>query len=639
MFKLEVIIIVSIWIIPVIESQKYLDCTFDQGDVPCRLNPVDTSPELQTISSIPIDNPLTANVLPLSDVTSITRPTIGNNLPCQIPYKHNNSSENIYFCAQMESSSNLSSCITTDFTNQECMLGQYVMAQLDTKENFTYYIEVPGTTGPSCLTLYYYITRPNVGQIVVWCTDIVGGTTEQIGIISSVPYNGWHQAHFTFEPRVMNYYIHFDLVRLEHADQIIFIAFDEIKIVIGHCDGDIVETTTKVDQTSQTTTQEVVVTTSTAVSTQETMPPSTETSSTSTISTPVETTESFSSQTWFETTVPTTITPIVTTEQPFHAIFQCDFTTSCFGNDAFRITNGNEFNPTNLSNSSEPPEAPTSDVTSITNPTSNNEVCQLPYKPKHDDSNETTTWDMWFCYNEECPTKSGEKGACVVDQYGLISLVPSENAKIVIDSLTPNVSPRDVSGDQCLRFYYYFTVYDGADWGQQIELTIRYNNGSVQASIGTLTIDDMRENKWNIATIPFQRESSNDTLQIVFQVLLDNREENATTNRTINFGMDNIELYNYNCSYVNEQLATTTVSTQSTTITTTEPKATPPNKKEPDLGLILGLSLGIGGIFIIIITGFLIHKCKVKGRARKKSAYEYDKYFPLESPLHKRNNK
>ena len=96
-----------------------------------------------------------------------------------------------------------------------------------------------------------------------------------------------------------------------------------------------------------------------------------------------------------------------------------------------------------------------------------------------------------------------------VDSYGLISVDPSETSKTIIDSLTPNVNVRDAAGDQCLRFYYYFTVYDGQDWGQQIQLSIRPNNQTVnQRSIGNLTVDDMKENKWQFHDVTFNPAGS-----------------------------------------------------------------------------------------------------------------------------------
>ncbi|CAF0913576.1 unnamed protein product [Adineta ricciae] len=645
MLSAEVILIVILLAICVIQCQKYLDCTFDQGDLPCKLSPVGTSPELQVMSIVSIDNPSAVTVIPLSDVTSITKPTIGNNLQCQIPYKFSNDSEDMYFCAALKSSPNASHCITTDSTSQECILGQYVLAQLDSGENFTYHVEVIGTTGPSCLSLYYYITRPNVGQIVVRSTDIVDDTVQQIGTISDVPNNGWHRVSFSFQPNVTNYYINFDLERLTSSQELVFIALDQIKIIDGHCEN-VDETTTKADQTSPITTAEIVTTTNRILTTQQTILPSTQASSTPTPLQTTEITAPLSTQTAFDTTLQTTTTPIVTTGHPFLPIFQCDFTTSCFGSDAFRITNGTEFNPTNLSSISQPPEAPTSDVSSISNPTDNNEKCELPFRPQINNTTQTS-WDMWFCYNEACPTASSTSASCVLGEYGLITLPPSQSNVTVTDSLTPNVppKPRDASGAQCLRFYYYFTVYDGQDWGQQIQLWIKPNDGGDRVEVGTLTVNDMQRNKWESAQFELERISSNDMLEINFVIVNDTQEKNITRSQLINFAMDNIELYDYNCSYVDEQLGilTTTrpikTSTSIATNTTTEPEATPRNKNKRNLDLILGLSLGIGGALSIIIIGYLALRCKAKGKARRKSAYEYDKYFPLESPLYKRNTK
>ena len=66
-------LIVILLAISVIQCKKYLDCTFDQGDLPCKLSPGGTSPELQIMSIVPIDNPSAATVIPLSDVTSISK--------------------------------------------------------------------------------------------------------------------------------------------------------------------------------------------------------------------------------------------------------------------------------------------------------------------------------------------------------------------------------------------------------------------------------------------------------------------------------------------------------------------------------------------------------------------------------------
>ncbi|CAF1410064.1 unnamed protein product [Adineta steineri] len=273
MTKLIYIFIWKLFLISVIQSQKFLECKFDDGERPCRLNPVGLStPELTLISTITLDNPSIDPIMPLSDVTSIITPTMGNNLLCQLPYKLDGSSKDIYFCSKLESSLNVSSCFTGDSSEQECLPGQYVMAQPSAGENLTYFIEVLGTSGSSCLSFYYYITRPNVGQIVIWCTDIVGNIVHQFGKTSNVSYNGWHRTEFSFSPNITNYQLYFDLQRFESTDGFISIALDEIKVIGGRCESDIIESTTMsthiiptMDQTS-TTTEEGITSSSTSTS-------------------------------------------------------------------------------------------------------------------------------------------------------------------------------------------------------------------------------------------------------------------------------------------------------------------------------------------------------------------------------------
>lgn len=84
-------------------------------------------------------------------------------------------------------------------------IGNYVALQLKSTEKYTYYIEVTGTRDLSCLSFYYYITRPNAGEIVVWSANLVGSTIQQVGQVSSVPFNGWHGVEFSFSPDIDNY--------------------------------------------------------------------------------------------------------------------------------------------------------------------------------------------------------------------------------------------------------------------------------------------------------------------------------------------------------------------------------------------------------------------------------------------------
>jgi hypothetical protein len=82
-----------------------------------------------------------------------------------------------------------------------------MMVQLAPRENLTYSIEVLGTRGVSCLSFYYYISRPGDGQIVARFSDTIGGMTKQLGAAFDVPYNGWHRTNFNFEPDMSNYQV------------------------------------------------------------------------------------------------------------------------------------------------------------------------------------------------------------------------------------------------------------------------------------------------------------------------------------------------------------------------------------------------------------------------------------------------
>jgi len=118
-------------------------------------------------------------------------------------------------------------------------------------------------------------------------------------------------------------------------------------------------------------------------------------------------------------------------------LFSCDFSSnSCFEGDEIRITNGTELIYIDIN---EPPRAPLSDVSSISKsslssihnktyilmnitdePTTNNETCQLPYQlptTGTDNSTNATNWDIWFCYENQCPTQSAELSNCTSGKF------------------------------------------------------------------------------------------------------------------------------------------------------------------------------------------------------------------------------
>ncbi|CAF1015967.1 unnamed protein product [Rotaria sp. Silwood1] len=321
-------------------------------------------------------------------------------------------------------------------------------------------------------------------------------------------------------------------------------------------------------------------------------------------------------QTNEESSVTAMISTTIITERPFVALFQCNFdSTPCFENDQLKRTSGNEFNPNGSSDNLERPKAPTSDVTSITLPTNNNQKCQLPYRLPLNGSMNISTWDMNFCYNNQCKTENGQTATCQLGLYGLVSLNSSEPLKTINESINTNLILRDSIGEQCLRFYYYFTFDEGQDWGQQIQVWIRPNNESDNAFlIKTLTRNDTIENKWQFQDVTFNSTFSNYTLAFSFRIDNGTETEQSILNQTIYFALDNIEIYDYNCSYVNYLLAVSTTtpskettmiptSTITTTTTTTTPSITA--STEQDLGLILGLSLGLGIPFVLVYLSIL----------------------------------
>ncbi|CAF4889118.1 unnamed protein product, partial [Rotaria sp. Silwood2] len=149
------------------------------------------------------------------------------------------------------------------------------------------------------------------------------------------------------------------------------------------------------------------------------------------------------------------------------------------------------------------------------------------------------------------------------------------------------------------------------------------------------TIMNINENKWEFKSVTFNSTFSPYTLVFSFSVDGNDQTVDGISNRTVYFALDNIELYDFNCSYVDDELPSSTVmatreitiistattttplATTTTTITittTTQPEVVTTAK--PNLALILGLSLGLGipfvlGILIGLVYYFKVYKPKV----------------------------
>ncbi|CAF4752043.1 unnamed protein product, partial [Rotaria sp. Silwood2] len=83
-------------------------------------------------------------------------------------------------------------------------------------------------------------------------------------------------------------------------------------------------------------------------------------------------------------------------------------------------------------------------------------------------------------------------------------------------------------------------------------------------------------NKWEFQSVTFNSTFSRYTLVFSFSVDGNNPTVDGISNRTVYFALDNIELYDFNCSYVNDELPSSTVmATREITIISTPTTATP----------------------------------------------------------------
>ncbi|CAF4211202.1 unnamed protein product [Rotaria sordida] len=212
-------------------------------------------------------------------------------------------------------------------------------------------------------------------------------------------------------------------------------------------------------------------------------------------------------------------------------------------------------------------------------PTDNNERCELPYRLPIDNSTNENGAELWFCYKNQCPTKSQKLANCKSGNYGLISINASESAKTIIKPVSQEMITRNIVGEQCLRYYYYFTVYDKLDWGQHISVLIKSDNTTNnEIEIDRPSAVGMVENRWHPRNITFNSISANYSLMFRFEVTNINRTIDPALNKTIYFALDNIELYNRNCQrVVDPPTGQTTISQPpATTSKSDELTAAPP---------------------------------------------------------------
>ncbi|CAF4316660.1 unnamed protein product, partial [Rotaria sordida] len=136
-------------------------------------------------------------------------------------------------------------------------------------------------------------------------------------------------------------------------------------------------------------------------------------------------------------------------------------------------------------------------------------------------------------------------------------------------------------GQRCLRYYYYFTVYDKLNWGQQISVLIKFDNeANNEIQIDRLSAVDMIENRWHSRNITFNSTFANYSLIFRFEVTNLNRTDNPASNKTIYFALDNIELDNGNCQSVTDPSTGQTTISQSPATTSKLDEVTPTPPRE-----------------------------------------------------------
>jgi hypothetical protein len=102
----------------------------------------------------------------------------------------------------------------------------------------------------------------------------------------------------------------------------------------------------------------------------------------------------------------------------------------------------------------------------------------------------------------------------LLGNYGLISIAPWESNKTITKSISREIVMRDSVGEQCLLYYYYFTVYNQVDWGQQISVFVQADNQiENEFEIDRLTVADMTENRWYPRNVPFNATFANYTVR------------------------------------------------------------------------------------------------------------------------------
>ena len=101
--------------------------------------------------------------------------------------------------------------------------------------------------------------------------------------------------------------------------------------------------------------------------------------------------------------------------------------------------------------------------------------------------------------------------------YGLVSLSPAESNKTIVTAVSRPGTKDESAGEQCLRYYYYLSVYEEMDWDQEIVVSIKSHTGSDSAiEIDRIGISEMIDNRWHSRNRTFNTCFVNYTVSCAF---------------------------------------------------------------------------------------------------------------------------
>lgn len=99
-------------------------------------------------------------------------------------------------------------------------------------------------------------------------------------------------------------------------------------------------------------------------------------------------------------------------------------------------------------------------------------------------------------------------------KYAFVSIQPGESNKTISQKVSNDALIHKSIGEQCLQYYYYFTIYNGANWGQLISVSIEHDNktNNITEMVDNLLFSDSKENRWHNRSITFNPAWSNYTV-------------------------------------------------------------------------------------------------------------------------------